>query len=245
MSAKTAVIEDIFNARAVSGTLPPGSTMVTLADVQQAIIANNATPGRQQLSPRNPANFLKDIVRKESRNTVFPASVAAAGYTAVQRPVGGNCFEFVPIPPGQAEPYAVIAPTPALTATPHLVQSLTLVASGRRYGRRDESWLTAVATALGLIQTHLALNNTNDLIGMALVAPHIKLGTGEADALYHAEDDAGNPYVIACEAKGEDEVLDEEQILRVAVAVQAAPGTGGASVIPVGVKKVIRPRSAA
>jgi hypothetical protein len=241
VSAKTAVIEDIFNARAVGGSIPAGHTMVTLQEVQDAINANNAMPGRTQLSARNPANFLKDIVRNETRNSVFPASVAAHGYTALQRPGGGNCFEFVLIPAGQGTPYPVVAPPPTLVASPHSVQSLTLVASGRRYGRDDESWLIAVATALGLIQTHLALNNSWNLVGMALVAPHIKLGTGEADALYHAEDVVGAPYVIACEAKGEGEVLDEEQIERVALAVQAAPGTAGAAVIPVGIKKVYPP----
>lgn len=241
MSAKTAVIEDIFRARAVRGRLRAGSTMVTLQEVADAIAANNATPGREQLSARNPANFLKDIVRNETRNSVFPPNVASRGYTAVQRPIAGNCFEFVRIPPGQATPYPVIAPPANLVASPHTVQSLTLVASGRRYGRKDESWLIAVATALGLIQTHLALNNPWDLLGMALVAPHIKLGGGEADALYHAEDVGGTPYVIACEAKGESEVLDEDQIERVALAVRAAPGTGGADVIPVGIKKVYPP----
>jgi hypothetical protein len=241
-SRKTAIIEDIFTSRLVNGRLPAPRRVVTLVEVLDAIRANNANPQRPDLAEGNRANFLKDIVRSLNRNDQIPQSVVDAGYTVRQRTGGGDSFEFIPLPPGQTTAFPSLEPPANKLANPHPVQSLSLPAAAREYGRDDESWLTQVATDLHVIETHVALNNRFDLRAIRLLASHIKLGPAEVDALYYAEDDVGSKYVLACEMKGARETLDEDQIDRVEQAVKQAPGTGNATVVSFGMKIIARRR---
>ena len=241
-SKKTPIIDDIFQSRLVRGRLPEGRRIVTLDDVLAAIRANNANPHRDNLKEGNRANFVKDIVRSPNRNNNIPASVVAAGYTVRQRTGGGVSFEFIRLPPGQKTAFPSLEPPPKKVADPHRLQSLSLPPAARQYGRADESWLTQVATDLHVIETHVALNNRHGLLGMRLLASHIKLGAAEVDALYYAEDDVGSAYVLACEMKGPRETLDEDQIDRIEQAVKQAPGTAGATVMSFGMKIIRRRR---
>lgn len=243
VSEKTAIIEALFDERYRNGTIPQRKRLITLKQVSAAI-RKARSAGTSTLSDRNPANFMKDIVRKETRNEVFPGSVVERGWTAQQATGKGNCFRFIPLPPDQATAFKVIVPPARVLREPHPIQSLSLAYEVRRYGRRDESWLTQVVTDLGLVQTHFALHHGDDVAGLALLASHIKLGRGEVDALYYGVDHADDRYLLACEMKGRNEVMDEDQILNVAETLAAAPATRNASaaVIPVGVK-VIYPKS--
>ncbi len=243
MSDKTAIIEALFDARYQRATISPQAQVVTLDEVASAIRSAKAA-GTTRLSDRNPANFMKDIVRKETRNDVFPTSVVQRGWTAQQATGKGNCFRFIRLPPGQTTAFKVIRPPASAVAKPHLIQSLSLVPEARRYGRGDESWLTQVATDLGIVQTHFALHHTDELVGLALLASHIKLGKGEVDALYYGVGPDDDRFLLACEMKGRNEVMDEDQILNVAqtLEVNKATRAAQAAVIPVGVK-VVYPKS--
>src|SRR5207249_2400373 len=100
-SAKTEIIESIFNARWNEKTRQLNKTMVTLRDVATAIHSFNEKNPTADMSARNPANFFKDLTRIRDRaNSNWPASVFKRGFTARQMTGGGLCFEFIPISKG-------------------------------------------------------------------------------------------------------------------------------------------------
>lgn len=238
VSEKTAIIEALFEARYRGGTILEDDRLVSLEDVAAAI--NEAKKaGTTRLRTGNTANFMKDIVRSNNRNNIFPRSVVERGWTA-QQATGEGSFRFIPLPPGQATAFNVIGPPDTCLDAPHAIQSLSLVPEAREYGRRDESWLTQVATDLSIVQTHFALHHGEKLKGLALLASNIKLGNGEVDALYYGTAPTGDRYLLACEMKSRREVMDEQQILSVANALKATSATEqtGVAVIPVGVKVV-------
>lgn len=95
---KTAVIEWLFFNKAKPNKAKDRLTrsVMTFDDIVEGIDA--AGDG---LSSRNPANFWKDITRKDP-NGYWPPKVANAGWTGADAIGGGEhaCFEFVPIPAG-------------------------------------------------------------------------------------------------------------------------------------------------
>ncbi len=229
-SQKTAVIEGIFFERYDATTSLVANPVVTLQQVSEAI-----AKWGNGLSTRNAANFLKDIVRGPTRNAVFPNSVVAAGWTVRQDTGQGRCFRFLPLPPGQTTAFLTSEPNAALLQAPHPVQSISLPAASRLFGKRHETWLTHVATQLGLIHTHLALHSRIPFLSLELLQTNVGLGEAEVDALYLGALDDGSKALVCCEMKGTAEVLDEHQIERGAERVLAtAPGP--ISVVPMGVK---------
>ncbi len=228
-SEKTPIIERLFFQRYDPGTDTLSDEIVTLEQVSAAI--REAEGG---LSTRNPANFMKDIVRSPNRNSAFPAAVVAEGWTARQDPGEGRCFRFVRLPPGQETAFLTTDPDPSLLANPHRVQSLSLPPASRTFGRPHETWLTHVVTNLGVVHTHLALNSPIELIGLELLQSNVELGQAEVDAIYLATSIDENKFLISCEMKGPREVLDEDQIERGAKRVVET--SGGADVLPMGVK---------
>jgi hypothetical protein len=228
-SAKTPIIEKLFFERYDTATGALTDPVVTLEEVSAAIRESAGT-----LSTRNPANFMKDIVRSPNRNSVFPASVAAAGWTARQDPGDGRCFRFVPLPSGQKTAFLTARPDPAFVANPHDVQSLSLPPASRQFGRAHETWLTHVVTNLGVVHTHIALNSPVELLGLELLQSNVELGQAEVDAIYLATAKDETRFLVSCEMKGPREVLDEDQIERGARRV--AETSGGATVLPLGVK---------
>jgi len=160
VSKKTPIIEEIFNSRwdSISKTL--SDPLVTLIQVEDAIRNYNEKNQSDTLSTRNPANFLKDFIRKKaSANRNWPSSVFERGYTARQVTGGNMCFEFVPIDPGQTEPFPerIIHPSPV--AKKHQIQSASMSLASRRLGRKDEAWLIQVLVKLNVIETHLAVSS--------------------------------------------------------------------------------------
>lgn len=103
-SQKTQVIEHLFEKHwdAANGALD--KTLMSLDDVAQAIRECNKLYG-STLSDRNPANFMKDLLRGANASKNWPASVAAQRFTGIQRTGDGECFEFIPYRPGQTEPF--------------------------------------------------------------------------------------------------------------------------------------------
>lgn len=228
-SKKASIIEKLFFERYDAATGALSDEVVTLEQVSAAIREPGGT-----LSARNPANFMKDIVRSLNRNSVFPAAVVAEGWTARQEPGEGRCFRFIRIPPGQETAFLTTYPDPSLIARPYQVQSLSLPPASRTFGRSHETWLTHVVTNLGVIHTHLALNSPVELIGLELLQSNVELGKAEIDAIYLATSADETNFLVSCEMKGPREVLDEDQIERGARRVVET--SGGATVLPMGVK---------
>lgn len=228
-SKKTEVIEKLFFGRYDPKTGSLSDNIVTLAQVSKAIREWGG-----DLSDRNPANFMKDIVRSPSRNRVFPDSVVKEGWTARQDPGKGRCFRFLELPHGQSTAFLTNDPASSLLASPHPVQSLSLPPASRTFGRADETWLTHVVTNLDVIHTHLGLHSPLELQGVELLQSNVKLGEAEIDALYLGVLKDGTNFLISCEMKGMREVLDEDQIERGAARVAATSGAD--FVVPMGVK---------
>lgn len=158
-SEKTAIIEALFNKRWRGQGKRLSNSIVTLDDVQRAIRSNNEANRIHRLSTRNPANFFKDFVRKRhSANSNWPPSVLQRGYTARQVTGRGQCFEFVPLPTGQKEPFPAGVIRPRKRTPAHDIQSASMPLASRRMGRRDEAWLIQVLARLHIIETHLALH---------------------------------------------------------------------------------------
>src|SRR5205823_5443876 len=106
------------------------SPVVTLKQLSVAIEQYNLqNPSTRPLSTRNPANFFKDLIRnRASSNLNWPASLWNRGYTARQKTGGGNAFEFVKAPVGQAEPFtSATQPYPrSPNLLRHTLQSVSL-----------------------------------------------------------------------------------------------------------------------
>lgn len=147
-SNKTIVIEHLYNDY-LRGRIPDG--VVTSNDIITAIDAT-----RTKLSKSNPANFLKDIVRKQTANLNWPKTLTAAGITARQLYGDTRVFQFRSFDPGQSEPFPDrFYPT---ASTPvHKLQSASVPFAARQLGRKEESWLMQVVAALHLIETQLAI----------------------------------------------------------------------------------------
>lgn len=231
-SEKTSIIERLFFERYDSATGVLSDDVVTLDQVSTAIREAEVEGGT--LSPRNPANFLKDIVRRPNRNAIFPTSVVAEGWTARQDPGEGRCFRFIRLPSGQETAFLTSEPDPAFLENPHDVQSLSLPPASRTFGRSHETWLTHVVTNLGVVHTHFAINSPSDLIGLELLQSHVMLGKAEIDAIYLATSATGHQFLVGCEMKGPGEILDEDQIERGAQRMEET--SKEASVLPMGVK---------
>lgn len=229
-SLKTPIIEKLFFDRydPESGALT--DEIVTLDQVTDAIRLSG------DLSPRNPANFMKDIVRSRSRNELFPAAVVQAGWTAIQDPGESNCFRFVPLPPGQSTAFVTNEPDAVLLTNPHPVQSLSLPPASRTFGRSDETWLTHVVTNLDIVHTHLGLHSPLDLLGLELLQSNVKLGKAEVDAVYLGTLNNGTNFLVSCEMKGPREELDLDQIERGARQVHTSSAAEAAFVVPLGVQ---------
>ena len=128
---------------------PSTDSFVTGDQIVEAIKACGSS-----LSPRNPPNFLKDFIRKESGNTNWPSSIIAKGYTARQHygTTGtGHVFEFISYKPGQTVPF----PDPYSTddiETVHLIESISLPSAARAMGRKDEAWLIQACVHQRLVE---------------------------------------------------------------------------------------------
>src|SRR5262249_13143079 len=132
-------------------------TMIDQADVVKALQHCNARDGKKR-GTNNPANFMKDIVRKANASSNWHSSVAALRYTAVQRTGEGNVFEFIPYAPGQTEPFPDNYKSRPDVPVFH-VQSLSMLRESKLLGRRDEAWLTQTAVKLAVAETHFALSS--------------------------------------------------------------------------------------
>ena len=239
-SAKTAVVEYLFDARYDYATRQLGNPLVSLEEVQEAIELFKAQGRDTGLSTRNPANFFKDLTRVKAVNANWPSKVAEAGYTgedAIESGAGA-CFRFVPIPPGQTAPFKLIAPSPSLLAGRTRLQSLSLALPARQLGGGGESWIAQVVAQLRVVEAHFAAFSPTRAVELVFLQTNRKLSGGEVDAIWRMVDEDGAHWLVAVEVKGCREEIVEAQVLRSARALLAglheAPIAVG--VIPLAVK---------
>jgi hypothetical protein len=167
----------------------------------------------------NPANFLKDIVRRHTANQQWPDVLKAERITARQRFGQKRVFEFVPYAEGYDEPFPdrfVHGPDTPVFA----IQSVSIPAAARRLGRRDETWLTQVVVGLRILESQLAFCSA-EYVGRIRDMVHLQVGMKtqpEIDATYlltvAPEGKAGQEehVFVTCEVKGMNERLLEDQI---------------------------------
>jgi hypothetical protein len=217
-TAKSIVIERIFNQRWNSATNSLRVDRVTIKDVSQAIKQFNKKPpiGMKAISDGNPANFFKDFVRvTSSANRNWPETILRRGYTARQETGGGGSFRFVRLPAGQMTAFEE-APQhyPRLDGKEcrFRIQSLSLDVKSRLLGRRDESWLMQVAVKLKLVQSHLALCSENKFVEVSDLQQNIKQSGAEIDGLFLGKITPHDAMLITLEAKGRKDDILEDQI---------------------------------
>ncbi len=236
-SQKTQVIEHLFKKHwnAKNGALD--KTLMSLDDVAQAIRECNKLQGTT-LSDRNPANFMKDLLRGANASKNWPASVAARRFTGIQRTGDGECFEFIPYRPGQSEPFPDAFKVRE-DAPRFLVQSISLPLATKSLGRSDETWLIQTAINLRVVETHFAVAPSFPLLELTHLQMGIKLRSTEIDALFLGK--AGDPkkpdsVLVTCEAKQAKDPLIPSQIIN---QVQAAFAEAEVdTVVPIGLRTV-------
>jgi hypothetical protein len=236
-SGKVHVFEALFKERYDPASQQVSKPVVMLDDVAAAIRTLNAR-GVTSLSDRNPANFIKDFLRSESRNRVWPRAIREAGFTARQKTGVGQCFEFVPLSEGQ-EPFPDDFELPE-DAPVFILQTLSLPITTREIVRADEQSLAQIAVKLNLVEHFLASSPAAKGWGVRAVTHlqnSVKLRGAEIDSLYQAEvmrDKALRLGVATVEVKIGDPIIPEQLTSQ----VQAAFGDSVVSFcIPVVLKR--------
>ena len=213
LSEKPKVIEHLFELYE-RGDIPEG--IVTNSHVQQAIFATEAN-----LSTANPANFIKDVIRGNSANATWPASLKSKRISARQRYGGTRVFQFVQYAEGQQEPFPDRFP-PGDATNIYRVQSASMPFAARRLGRREETWLTQIVVNLRLIETQLSIYSPQ-LRSRVRDITHLQMGLKtqpEIDAVFLATLDPTKKrtsatdlhMLITCEAKQFGQRILEDQI---------------------------------
>lgn len=242
LSAKTKVIEHLFMTHWDAATGQLTKSVMTMQDVLQAIEHCNTRFGTK-LSRRNPANFMKDIVRGAAASVHWPQELKTRSYTAKQRTGAGDVFEFVPYPPGCTEPFPDVYCATASTMR-HKIESASMSLEAKRLGRADEAWSIQTAVKLRIIETHLAIYSQLPVVEVAHLQMSVKLRKAEIDGLFLArcKDPSGSLFniVVTCEAKQARERILEDQIIEQVRAVFATTAThlGVGVVVPIAIKVV-------
>ncbi|WP_058358998.1 hypothetical protein [Xanthomonas translucens] len=207
-------------------------TLMTLQDVAEAIRACNARDGKGR-SDRNPANFLKDVIRSRGASKIWPEKIALLGFTGEQRTGTGDSFEFVPYAAGHDEPfpdlYRVTDETKIID-----MQSVSMSLASRNLGRSDEAWLIQTAVNLRVIEQHMAAVSALQVKEVTHLQMTVKLRTTEIDALYLANVPGYSSVFITCEAKnGSERILTGQIISQVKATFET---TAAELVVPVAIR---------
>lgn len=236
-SEKTAVIEYLFDKFWDERTASLGKSTMSLVDVSEAIRACNVVDGLGR-SDKNPANFLKDIVRSKNASKHWPEKIAALGYTGEQRTGQGDSFAFVKYKEGQTEAFPdLFRPTELTIRNP--IQSLSLPRAAKELGRSDEAWLIQTVVNLRVVEQHLATQSKLDVVDISHLQMNVKLRATEIDAVYLASIQGPKGVLnalITCEAK-----KDSERILLGQITSQVSSAFGATSVdlvVPIAVRSV-------
>jgi len=215
-SQKPYVIERIYERLLDFSTGRLARSIVTNQDVVEAITWCNEHKGTG-LSDKNPANFMKDIIRGAGASGMWPQSLHQKRIGGRQVTGDGNVFEFIPYEEGQTEPF------PQRFAyhqgvTEHKLQSISMPLASKELGRNDETYLIQVAIKLALVETHFALFSSLKVLEVNHLQIGIKLRLTEVDSMYSAiyADESGQKrqMVITVEAKKRGQRILADQIVR-------------------------------
>ena len=236
-SQKTRVVEHLFDKYWNASTGALDKSLMSLDDVAQAIRECNDLYG-STLSDRNPANFMKDLLRGANASSNWPTSVAAKRFAAVQRTGDGECFEFIPYRPGQTEPFPDAFGVRE-DARRYPVQSISIPLVTKSLGRSDETWLVQTAINLRVVETHFAVAAAFPLLELAHLQMGIKLRSTEIDALFLGK--TGDPQspesvLVTCEAKQAKDPLIQSQIINQVRAAFAEAEVD--TVVPIGLRTI-------
>lgn len=243
-SDKLPVIERIWESLQEEGQ---GRTVVYFDDVIEAIHFCNEQDGLGR-SVKNPANFMKDLIRSDNASQNWPQSLCNMGIGGRQRVGHNRVFEFAPYAEGQSEPFPNrYFPGPTLTAIP--LQSVSLPLASKALGRRDESWLIQVAVALFVLEHHFATQSSLAVRELVHLQTGVKLANSEIDGLFRAiienEDGRRSHVLVTCEAKQQGERILEHQIVEQIVAANKSVRASVpeeelevAMIIPVAIKAI-------
>jgi hypothetical protein len=217
-SDKTVVVEEIWARLQAEGS---NRRVVHFDDVTEAIKECNRRDGKKR-SIKNPANFMKDLIRKDDASKNWPASLTAIRIGGRQRVGSDRVFEFVDFLPGQQEAFPnLYFPKPGIALDE--LQSLSLPLASKALGRKDESWLIQVSVSLALLEQHMAIRSSLPVREIVHLQTGVKLANSEIDGLFRAilEDAEGNVehVLLTCEAKQKGERILDHQIIEQVVAV--------------------------
>ena len=226
-SNKPWIIEHLFNQRWDPDTKTLVAEVVTMEEVTEGIRQMNSTINpKKPMSVNNPANFIKDYLRKpKNANASFPPSIFARGYTVEQYVGEDASFRFVKIRPGQKEPFPEEEFDVAETKL--MVESLSLSRAALALGRDDENWLIQLIVRTRIVETHFAMNSPRRVRQVDFLQANLKLRDSEIDALFllteEGEDGAISYAVATCEVKGLQEDATQSQIIRQPLAYFKTP----------------------
>lgn len=215
-SDKTVVVERIWQTLLAEGQ---NRKVVYFEDVTAAIEFCNARDHKKR-SVKNPANFMKDLIRKDNASGNWPASLCGIRIGGRQRVGSNRVFEFAPYVNGQTEPF----PNryfPAPDMVPIDLQSLSLPLASKALGRKDESWLIQVAVSLCILEQHFALHSELPVREVVHLQTGVKLANSEIDGLFRAiveVEGVRTHILVTCEAKQKGERILEHQIVEQVVA---------------------------
>lgn len=248
-SKKTEAIDLLFD-RVVAKTGTDQPLVATSDDVVWAIDRRNAKHAgkeKKKLSTKNPANFLKDLIRKTTCNANWPERLKQAGMTARQLYGNERVLEFIPYRPGDTLPfpdrYDPVSGTPVFP-----VETLSLSRAARDLGRMDEPWLTQVLVYQRIAQFHFAVQSPLNVVELSHLQMSVKTQP-EIDAVFLATLNVKGQDVralVTCEAKRYGERILEDQIReQVAQAMSATASLQSSRhvdmIIPIAVKAVDLP----
>lgn len=210
-SVKSVVIERIWEILQAEGS---NRTTVYFQDVIDAIAYCNKIDGKER-SAKNPANFMKDLIRSDNASKNWPDKLCALRIGARQRVGKNRVFEFQPYAEDQTEPFPNVH-MPTREMMPEVLQSLSLPLASKALGRRDESWLVQTAVALHVLEQHFARHSVLGALEFVHLQTGVKLAGSEVDGLFRAivERDGQRVHLlITCEAKQQGERILEHQIV--------------------------------
>ncbi|WP_250477254.1 hypothetical protein [Caballeronia sp. INML1] len=214
-SEKPAVIERIFNELWDEHAQKLTRSVVTSEDVIRAI-AHFKEKNESKLSVKNPANFIKDVIRSKGASRMWPESLKERRITAKQVTGDGNVFEFVQYQENQTEPFPERFGYHE-GVWKHQIQSISMPQASKALGRDDETYLIQVAVKLAVVETHFALQSPIDVVELTHLQVGIKLRRCEVDSLFSAiyKDIHGTHHemIITAEAKNKSQRILEEQIM--------------------------------
>lgn len=215
-SEKPLVVEHIYRSLLDPSTGRLKRSLVTNEDIVQAIDSCREKYGIK-LSSKNPANFIKDIIRGNGATAMWPVALKEARVSARQVTGYGNVFEFVPYAPDQTEPFPDRFGYHK-DVEQHPIQSVSLPLASKALGRDDETYLIQVAVKLSVVETHFALKSPLNIVELNHLQIGIKLRLCELDSLFAATylDKSGQKkqLVITAEAKKKNQRILEDQVVR-------------------------------